>query len=125
MKKHLLTICASLLIVVLCGFLFVGCNHENYDSQEQEEYNPQKQEATIYGGKQTIAKDIFIMCDDYLYFGNLYRHSAWVASDNPYFESYGIELPNGQYILTDKRIMTFTKKPDKAVYSYIDLTGVK
>ena len=121
MKKHLLTICASLLVVVLCGFLFVGCNYEALDGQKMgKEYTSQKEEASVYGGRRIVAKDIFIICDSYLYFGNLYAH----AYANTY-ELYGIELSSGQYILTDKRIIAFAKKPDVTMYSYTDLTEGK
>ena len=126
MKKRLLTICASLLVVVLCGFLFVGCNYENLDGQKMgKEYTSQEQEASIYGIRRLMAKDIFIMYDDYLYFGNLYAHEDGESTYENAYELYGIELPNRQYILTDKKITLFTKKPDKAVYSYTDLTEVK
>ena len=126
MKKRLLTICASLLIVVLCGFLFVGCNYETLDGQKVgKEYTSQEEEASVYGVRKSVAKGIFIMCDKYLYFGNLYAHEDGDSTYDNNFELYGIELTNGQYILTDKRIMAFTKKPDKAVYPYTDLTEVK
>lgn len=130
MKKRLLTICTSLLVVVLCGFLFVGCNYETLDGQKVgKEYDSQEhlqeQEASVYGARRIVAKDIFIMCDSYLYFGNLYLHEDGHSTYDNEYELYGIELPNGQYILTDKRIMAFTKKPDAAVYSYTDLTEVK
>lgn len=125
MRKHLLTICASLSIVVLCGFLFVGCNYENLDGQQiGKEYNSQE-EASMYGIRRIVAKGIFIMCDGYLYFGNLYAHTDADSGYHNDYELFGIELPNGQYILTNKRISSFTKKPDVAVYSYTDLTEVK